>query len=179
MDLTSNSPGLFGTEIAFAVFISPTFPRGLLACIAETGNKTTMRNNMKVRVWRVEGPDGFGPYGMDGPHDKSIVERAMLASGEASTGVEAWKGDDHRPGMWNDNIREIKVYSTLDWYCGFKSLAQYRRWFNNKATRKELVKHGATLVRYEVDVEFVRYGGHQVCFVKSEAQPLYLKSCDC
>ena len=105
-------------------------------------------------IYRIENSKGIGPY-----HSKiiySIESRDMFC----------W---ERCPGPIEDTIYEANE----EFYYGFKSMWQLRRWFN-KQVRKEIVKHSYTTdfyySIYKVDPSHVKIGKKQVAFIKNKAK---------
>lgn len=106
-------------------------------------------------IWRVEGTDGRGMY-MNGAFRR----------------VTDWCEDDAaHPGPLEDmalGFREKR--NPDDWYFGFATLKQVRKWIFKKKWRKGLHEEEMLLVKFEVPDEFFARGESQAIFVRWRAR---------
>lgn len=102
---------------------------------------------MKVKVYRVETPSGYGPY--------HCPER--LAYHKSAAPLTDWIS---HPAPEFDNIAEWNEEHRF----GFISIEQLKDWFHSKA-RKYLQVNNCKVVVYEVDTTKILIGGRQVAFI--------------
>lgn len=109
-----------------------------------------------MRVFRVELPTGIGPYYHNEYGNKLAMKHNFVGNPDIHPGVR-----EDIPG-WIDSASYWK-----DFYCGFKSIAQYRSWFDDAYDL--LRKMNCKLKAYEVHPVHVRFGTYQLVFVKEKA----------
>jgi hypothetical protein len=110
-----------------------------------------------MRVYRVECPDGKGPYNQPGNWSFSL--------GCAHTG-----GSHPSPfvdPLLGYSYDEIGLPSK-DWVCGFASMKDLYGWFGGYL-RGAMRRLDARIVMYDVKAGDVRIGKHQVVFNKDRA----------
>lgn len=56
------------------------------------------------------------------------------------------------------------------YFFGFESLSQYREYFKSEKYRECLRDCGAYMTEYSVDNKYVRFGDHQLIFIRKHAQ---------
>lgn len=123
-----------------------------------------------VKVWRLE-RNGKGAY-----NSGLMFEAKYKGKNAGKHKCDPWSHPDPRQKeeegsdlfeFWAD------VYSKdihNEWFFGFRSLTQFKKWCNSKKFREDLKELGGILVCYEVDKEHHYYGNHQVIFKKAEAK---------
>ncbi len=109
---------------------------------------------MKVSVFRVEKPNGDGPYSDDA--DKNLYEHMNAVHGDA----------DH-PDPADDPMLDV-IYP--DESCGFATLCDLESWFSGY--EDILSDAGFRIAVYTMELQSVRYGHNQALFLKHDAVPV-------
>lgn len=109
---------------------------------------------MRVSVFRVEKPNGDGPYA-DGA-DKNLYEHMNAVHGDA----------DHPSPEDDPMLGEIYP----DEHCGFAALCQLEEWFAGYEDILDECGYGISV--YTVPLAHVRYGHQQALFVRGDAVPI-------
>ena len=112
-----------------------------------------------VKIYRIEGIDGNGPYSNLTTNSYNLQRK--LRKHSASTG---------RPSPHLDGIQRCSEYSMSEYYFGFTRVDKLKEWF--KGSRTALRQDGYKMAVYEVDVSDVLFGKKQVAFVKKLANPV-------
>ena len=109
-------------------------------------------------IWRLEAEDGKGPY-VTGACDDII---------RSASDLDPWR-NAHRPTPMNDEcLHHLDIDHNSEWFFGFASLAQYRRWFNCHVARGALGKR-CKLLLYSVAHSDCVVTNYQAVFVKERA----------
>lgn len=108
---------------------------------------------MKVSVFRIEKPNGDGPYADDA--DSKIIEH-----------MNAVHGDDEHPDPSEDPLLDG---INPDESCGFATLCDLEEWFAGYGDALDAA--GYSIVCYSTRREFVRWGKNQCVFLKDHAVP--------
>jgi hypothetical protein len=110
-----------------------------------------------MRVYRVECPDGRGPYNQGDNAWSFRLGCVHTGSSHPSPFVDSEVGNELELGLPSKN-----------WVCGFKSMKDLYAWFGGylKGAMREL---DARIVMYEAKAGDVRIGQHQVVFNKYRA----------
>ncbi len=108
-------------------------------------------------VYRVEDEYGVGPY--DG-----YIYR---------TGLEFLR--EHSTQNGHPASKFIRCNYSRDYYCGFKSITQLKKWFNQNE-RSALHSHGLKLSVYKVSETKYKKDKKQVVFLRSRAKLVDMKS---
>ena len=118
-------------------------------------------------VFRVEMPNGRGPYNSDLPNGHEIYEKIANLKDPGYNCVRLAAANNEQMGVTEQKF--LNTHGNADYGCD--SLAAIRDWFPDKA-RKFLAKHDAKLVEYKVPVGgFVEVVGHgEVLFDKTKAE---------
>jgi hypothetical protein len=119
-----------------------------------------------VRVWRIEGPDGLGPF-TGGPADDptcSWLRAAKMPS--------AMYADLHTPPS-PDEDGDLRMDAGRR--CGFATLIQLEQWFP-KDVRAYFRGLPLTLIEYDVPETSVDVGDWQVTFCMADAQIQHAQS---
>lgn len=112
-----------------------------------------------MKLWRVTGRDGAGFYYSD-----LNGKRLSTKVGEdLDRDISSMTRQHPRPS--EDGIDD--VYDT-DFFA-FNSLHQLHNWFDTEIF-SAACKRGARIEVWEVPDQYVKVGGRQVCFVKSEGK---------
>lgn len=114
---------------------------------------------MKVSVFRIEKPNGDGPYS---DADSRITEHMNAVHGDA----------DH-PDPSEDPMLD---YINEDESCGFANLCDLKAWFEGYGD--VLAGAGYIISIYTMPLQYVRYGNNQCLFLKDyaalpETMPIY------
>ncbi len=115
-----------------------------------------------VKIWRVENELGAGPYRKP-VYGGLLIEFNLMGFNESN---------DHKRPSPNDEQGIAAFVTTLDteerkkWISGFRTLKQYRSWFDTKQVRQLLHEKGFFLTRYEVEQERVKHGPTQTLFIR-------------
>jgi len=105
-------------------------------------------------VWRIENPEGQGPW---------------TGGGMGYMGFDVrYKGRAQDPSR-HPNPRHDGLKLTKAHVCGASTLAGIRLWFNTKAQRTVLQSCGYRLRRYKVDPKTTQRGHFQTIFIKRTA----------
>lgn len=115
-------------------------------------------------VWRIENADGEGPYAND---DETVPLAFRTISKHPAPYMDPGLSD-----WWGTSIFDEKP----EYVFGFKSLSQYRKWFNDITFRRELEREGFQLNRYEVPDDWFKASNHQAVFVKDKAKLIETRS---
>lgn len=107
---------------------------------------------MKVSVFRVEKPNGAGPYG--------DMVHPVLAH------MNAAHGDADHPDPTDDAVLE-GIYP--DEHCGFATVCDLDSWF--EGYEDALAECGYSIAVYTVPIHAVRYGTKQCVFLRGDAVP--------
>ena len=126
-----------------------------------------------TRIWRVENARGGGPY--------RRAEFGGLLKELSSMGFNM-HADQRRPGPDEDTgiadfFNSLSEKEKRRWVYGFKSLRQYRQWFNTKKARDLLHNNGFFLTRYEVETGNTRQGEKQTAFIRRKGAVTELRDC--
>lgn len=105
---------------------------------------------MKVSVFRIEKPNGDGPYT---DADSRITEH-----------MNAVHGDDDHPDPSEDPMLDG---INPDESCGFATLCDLEAWFSGYGDLLEEAGYGIAV--YSVRREYVRFGRNQCLFLKEYA----------
>lgn len=119
-----------------------------------------------MRVWRIEGPDGHGPF-MGGPADNTAY-----SWNRAAKMPSAMYADLHTPPT---PVGDGYLRMGPDWYCGFATLIQLERWFP-KDVRAYFRGLPLALAEYDVPAASVDVGDRQVTFRMADAQIQHAQS---
>jgi hypothetical protein len=106
---------------------------------------------MKVSIFRVEKPNGDGPYADDA--DKTLYEH-----------MNAVHGDAEHPDPADDPMLEG---INPDESCGFATWCDLEAWFSGYEDVLAECGYGVTV--YTVKREYVRFGHNQALFLKDHA----------
>jgi hypothetical protein len=109
---------------------------------------------MKVSVFRVEKPNGDGPYADDA--DSKMFEHMNAVHGDADHPDPA--DDDMLDGIYPDES------------CGFATLCDLETWFDGY--EDILADAGFRISVYTIELQLVRYGRNQALFIKHDAVPV-------
>lgn len=109
---------------------------------------------MKVSVFRVEKPNGDGPYADDA--DRSLYEH-----------MNAVHGDAAHPDPEDDPMLEG---INPDEHCGFATLCDLEEWFAGYEDILDGCGYGISI--YSMPLALVRYGHNQALFVRGDAVPV-------
>jgi hypothetical protein len=110
-------------------------------------------------VLRLQHEDGRGIF------TNSRGYRAVDAYAEKAT------QPDHpglNPSPYSDGIPDF----TPKHHCGFKDLAQLKKWFEDESQYHILTEHGFLLHVYDAPDETILEGGVQVMFIREQSQLL-------
>jgi hypothetical protein len=107
---------------------------------------------IKVSIFRVETPDGGGPYGAGNPYYDHM---------------NAVHGDADHPSPEDDALLD-GIYP--DEYCGFATLTDLEEWFSGY--EDVLADAGFEISVYTVPLSSVRYGLKQAVFLRSDNYPV-------
>lgn len=108
---------------------------------------------MKVSVFRVEKPNGDGPYADD---NRTLCEQMNAVHGDA----------DHPDPEDDPMLSGINP----DEHCGFALLCQLEEWFSGY--EDILTECGYGISVYTMPLQSVRYGHNQAVFVRGDAVPV-------
>jgi hypothetical protein len=108
---------------------------------------------MKVSVFRIEKPNGDGPYN---DADSKVIEH-----------MNAVHGDDEHPDPSEDPMLDG---INPDESCGFATLCDLEEWFSGY--EDVLADAGYGIVVYSTKREYVRWGKNQCLFLKAHAVPV-------
>lgn len=109
---------------------------------------------MKVSVFRVELPNGDGPYADD--TNSKMFEHMNAVHGDA----------DHPDPEDDDMLGCIHP----DEHCGFATLCDLESWF--AGYEDVLAECGYRIAVYTMPLTLVRYGHNQALFVRGDAVPV-------
>lgn len=112
---------------------------------------------MKITMFRVELPDGTGPYFAEIDEDLSLAEELWHMRYNHSDDAHANPGNDP---MLN--------YIANDEVCGFSTLAELETWF--AGYEDALTEAGFSIVAYTVPYVSCRFGMNQTLFLKKDAE---------
>lgn len=116
-------------------------------------------------VYRVENEEGVGPYHSSWYYHSEI---GYLHSNSKHPSIQTDKIIEGKIGRLSYD--EYKKY-----FCGFKSLLQYKEWFSLRL-RKLLKKHNFKLNIYKIDKRNVIQSDKQIVFKLSKAK--FVKTID-
>lgn len=107
-------------------------------------------------VYRVEMPDGTGPY------------RSRNGISPFPAMCREHCGDYQHPAMFTDwpfSLSEI----SMDYYCGFHSINQLKNWFEHFLDL--ILDKGGQILQYEIDPSYVIHGesGKQLFFKRDQS----------
>jgi hypothetical protein len=108
---------------------------------------------MKVSVFRIEKPNGDGPYN---DADSRITEHMNAVHGDA----------DHPDPSEDPMLDGINP----DESCGFATLCDLEEWFSGYGDI--LADAGYGIAVYTMPLQSVRYGRNQCLFLKEDAVPV-------
>ena|ERR1700744_1517539 len=115
-----------------------------------------------MRVYRLEGPDGKGPYN-GGYHGETEFEDELYALKSKLF----WNCDIvTHPNPWNDSLLQDHVIQTHDLF-GFEKMTHLYRWFGGFVG--PFLKYGYHIAVYEVPKRSVKIGARQVAFNAKQA----------
>lgn len=109
---------------------------------------------MKVSVFRVEKPNGDGPYADD-------------ADSDLYAHMNAVHGDADHPDPEDDPMLG-QIYP--DEHCGFATLCDLESWFSGYDD--VLADAGYSISVYTMPFTSVRYGSNQALFLRADAVPV-------
>ena len=112
-------------------------------------------------VWRLEDSGGRGMYGEF--RDSSYFYYASMGSGEDDPAPE-----NVHPLPYEDPLLKFAPWNS-DYYFGFSSIEQMRRWIYKDEWLSRLAAYGIMLNLYKVPREFCNHGKDQSCFRLSYA----------
>lgn len=102
-------------------------------------------------VYRVQRPNGYGPY---------WLYNLWLGYGEGDAVWIHGHNDDTHPSPRDDGLNVF--LGAMEWKCGFRDLDQLSDWF----TDEELVtlySHGFAI--YEIEAERIQVGKRQILYI--------------
>lgn len=107
---------------------------------------------MKVSIYRVEQPNGAGPYSQE--YMDSLEDMF----------------DEHEGGI-HVSPKQDRLLGWIDpgEYCCFATLAQLKEWF--EGYEHDLTELGFKVARYSVPLPLVRYGRTQAVFTRGDLFP--------
>jgi hypothetical protein len=112
------------------------------------------RRSRRVRIYRFEGSDGYGPYNGS---NRELAAKLSQGSNYA-----------HPTPFWDGLDSEG---SFTPWFCGFATMRTMKKWFTPEDVYW-MDLYEVKLVQYSVPNAFVQRGKFQAIFVKAEAQLL-------
>jgi len=98
----------------------------------------------------------------EGPYTGKIVSTKL-------TYENSRHQDNHHKNIYTDPF--LCESWDSDFYCGFKTIKQFKRWFSN-LDRVSLHLLGFILSKYEIDINMVIFGETQIGFIKQKAKKL-------
>lgn len=127
-----------------------------------------------TKIWRVENAKGVGPYreAKYGGHLSELTELGFNNDEDVN------RPPPERDLILRDSFNLWSKQKQKKWSFGFKSLRDYRYWFNQKAIRQFLSDNGYFLSQYEVDSEKAILGDKQVIFQFKGAKLIAFRACD-
>ena len=125
-------------------------------------------------MWRVENREGAGPY-RSAQYGGHLAELSQLGFNEPN--------DPKRPDPSKDStiaryFNGLNITQRSKLIYGFRSLAQYRSWFNQKAVRDFLSDKGYFLTQYQVKTSNAVFGNAQAAFLVKDAFMTAFRRCD-
>lgn len=121
-------------------------------------------------VWRIENKYGAGPY--NGHGNINILVNAYF---KRRLGLQSTKMDSSRPNVLDDPSLSGKFNHT--WFCGFRTLAEYKLWFSSYVVRNLLKENGFFLALYMVNKENTVHSVQQSIFKRDNATLVGVYDC--